>query len=69
MRKAFLIALMCIMLTGCNEKREYDQIQIYGRSNWKDDDTAISLKDGWFACGYNIDYEKGQIVIQIEKLI
>ena len=68
MRKAILITMMCLVLTGCDgNERKSDSIITYGHSDWTNDDCVITLKDGWFTCGYSIDYEKGQVIIQIEK--
>ena len=65
-KKALLCFLISLcLLSGCAYKSE--KIRLYGHEDTSEDGTVFYLKEGWFATGYQIDYEKGIVTITIEK--
>jgi hypothetical protein len=73
MRKKFLIGVLSIVilsgLTGCtnNDLHNHETIVAYGKSIFRDDDININLKKGYWIKDYTIDYDKGQVIINLEK--
>ena len=73
MRKKFLIGALSIVilsgLTGCtnDDLNNHETIVANGKSIRRDDDININLKKGYWIRDYAIDYDKGQIIINLEK--
>ena len=44
-----ILCLTCLCFVGCDEfNNQYDVIEIYGRTDWKFDNTIIETKYGYF---------------------
>lgn len=73
MRKKFLIGILSIVilsvLTGCTngDLNSHETIVANGKSIRRDDDININLKKGYWIRDYTIDYDKGQVIINLEK--
>ena len=73
MRKKFLIGALSIVilsgLTGCtdNNYNDHETIVVNGKSMLRDDNININLKKGYWIRDYTIDYDKGQVIMNLEK--
>ena len=73
MRKKFLIGALSIViltgLTGCTDDscNDHERIVANGKSISTEDNININLKKGYWIRDYAIDYDKGQIIINLEK--
>ena len=73
MRKNFLIGALSIVilsgLTGCtsDDLNDHETIVVNGKSMLRDDNININLKKGYWIRDYTINYDKGQVIINLEK--
>ena len=73
MRKKFLIFVLSITilsgLIGCTDDsfNDHETIVVNGKSIFNEDNININLKKGYWIRDYTIDYDKGQIIINLEK--
>lgn len=73
MRKKFLIGALSIViligLTGCTDDslNDHETIVVNGKSMLRDDNININLKKGCWIRDYTIDYDKGQVIMNLEK--
>lgn len=73
MRKKFLIGALSIVilsgLTGCtnDDLNDHETIVVNGKSMLRDDNININLKKGYWIRDYTINYDKGQVIINLEK--
>ena len=73
MRKKFLISALSIViligLTGCTDDslNDHETIVVNGKSIFNEDNININLKKGYWIRDYTIDYDKGQVIINLEK--
>ena len=73
MRKKFLIGALSIViligLTGCTDDslNDHETIIVNGKSIFNEDNININLKKGYWIRDYTIDYDKGQVIMNLEK--
>jgi hypothetical protein len=67
-KKILAVALgltLCFGMTGCANKHE--TITISSHDDFIFDDITINLKEGYWVRDYNIDYENGVVIINLDK--
>lgn len=68
MRKKFLIgALSIVILSGLTGCTNHEKIIANGKSILIDDNININLKKGYWIRDYTIDYDKEQVIMNLEK--
>lgn len=69
MKKKILAVILgltlCFGMTGCANKHETITINSY--DDFIFDDITISLKEGYWVRDYNIDYENGVVILNLDK--
>lgn len=56
---------LCFGMTGCANKHETITISSY--DDFIFDDITINLKEGYWVRDYNIDYENGVVILNLDK--
>lgn len=56
---------LCFGLSGCVNKHE--TITINSHDDFIFDDITINLKEGYWVRDYNIDYENGVVILNLDK--
>lgn len=56
---------LCLGMTGC--ANEHETITINSHDDWIFDNITVNLKEGYWVRDYNIDYENGVVILNLDK--